>query len=190
MTKKEIKEILILHKLWLNNSPQGQRANLCDADLRGANLCDADLRGANLCGANLRGADLRGANLRGADLRGANLCDADLRGADLRGADLRGANLRGANLCDADLRGADLCDADLDYSCLPLWCGGLNINIDDKIAVQILYHLVSNVISSVNTSVEIKTLLSSNEIIAAANQFHRAGECGLLDGRNNRVVGD
>ena len=139
MTKKEIKEILNLHKLWLNDNSQGQRANLRDADLRGANLRDADLHGADLSGANLRDADLRGANLHGADL---------------------------------------------DFSCYPLWCGGLNINIDDKIAVQILYHLVSNVISSVNTSAEIKTLLSSNEIIAAANRFHRAGECGLLNVHN------
>ena len=103
---EEIKEILKLHKLWLDNDPQGRRANL------------------------------------------------------------HGANLRGANL---------------DYSCLPLWCGGLDINIDDRIAVQILYHLVRNVIGSINTSPEIKTLLSSNEIIAAANQFHRVNECGLLD---------
>ena len=141
MTKKEIKEVLSLHKLWLNDSPQGQHA-----DLRGADLCDANLYGA------------------------------DLRSADLYGADLYGADLRSADLCDADLYGANL-----DYSCLPLWCGGLDINIDDRIAVQILYHLVRNVIGSINTSPEIKTLLSSNEIIAAANQFHRVNECGLLD---------
>lgn len=108
---EEIKEILKLHKLWLDNDPQGRRADLCGADLRGA----------------------------------------------------------------------DLCAANLDYSCLPLWCGGFDINIDDRIAVQILYHLVRNVIGSINTSPEIKTLLSSNEIIAAANQFHRVNECGLLD---------
>ena len=58
----------------------------------------ADLGDANLRGANLGGADLRGANLGGADLRGANLGDADLRDADLRGANLGGANLRDANL--------------------------------------------------------------------------------------------
>ena len=68
-----LKEILDNHKLWLQNSTQGQKANLCSADLRGA-----DLRGADLCGVNLRGA-----NLCGADLRGANLCSADLCGADL-----------------------------------------------------------------------------------------------------------
>ena len=158
---KEIKEILKLHKLWLDNDPQGRRADLHGADLHGA-----DLHGANLRGANLRDANLRGANLRDANLRGANLRDADLRSADLYGADLHGADLHGA---------------DLDYSCLPLWCGGLDINIDDRIAVQILYHLVRNVIGSINTSPEIKTLLSSNEIIAAANQFHRVNERGLLD---------
>jgi len=89
------------------------RANLRDADLRGANL-----RGANLCGANLRGANLRGANLCGANLRGANLCGANLRDAalcdaNLRDAALYDANLRGADLCDANLCDANLCDADL-----------------------------------------------------------------------------
>jgi hypothetical protein len=65
-----------------------------------ANLYEADLRGADLREANLYEADLRGANLRGADLGGANL-----RGANLYEANLRGANLRGANLFEADLGG-------------------------------------------------------------------------------------
>ena len=86
-------------------------ANLCYANLREADLRDADLRGANLCYANLRDADLRDADLRGANLGEADLRDADLREADLRdanlgGADLRGAGLRGANLRDANLRDA------------------------------------------------------------------------------------
>ncbi|CAI0820615.1 pentapeptide repeat-containing protein [Serratia entomophila] len=109
MNTTELKEILSLHKVWVTSLREsGSRANLCDANLRGANLCDADLcdanlRGANLCDADLRDANLRGANLRDASLRGANLCDANLRDANLCGADLRGANLRGANLRDANL---------------------------------------------------------------------------------------
>ncbi|MBX9488802.1 pentapeptide repeat-containing protein [Yersinia enterocolitica] len=106
MNLTDLNKILAEHKIWVESYREnGSRANLCDADLRGANL-----RGANLCDADLRGADLCGANLCDADLRGADLCGADLCGADLCGADLRGANLRGANLCDADLRGADLPD--------------------------------------------------------------------------------
>ena len=53
MTKAEIKEVLRLHRLWLQDEPSGVRA---------------DLRGADLSGADLRSADLRGADLRGADL--------------------------------------------------------------------------------------------------------------------------
>ena len=56
------------------------KANLCEADLRGANL-----RGANLREANLYEADLRGADLCEANLYGANLCEADLRGARFYG---------------------------------------------------------------------------------------------------------
>ncbi|EDW0698188.1 pentapeptide repeat-containing protein [Salmonella enterica subsp. enterica] len=89
MNSADLSKILEEHKVWITSIREsGSRADLCDANLRGADLCDADLcdadlRGANLCGANLRGANLCGANLCGANLRGANLLGADLRGADL-----------------------------------------------------------------------------------------------------------
>lgn len=138
MERNKLKEILELHKKWLNGAADGKRASLWGADLlgaglKGANLQEANLyradlyltylQGADLHGANLRdadiyradlhGANLHGANLWGADLRGAYLRDADLRGADLRfadlqGADLQGADLQGANLKDANLQGANL----------------------------------------------------------------------------------
>lgn len=56
MTKEELKNVLDLHRKWLNNEDDGVRANL---------------QGANLLGADLLGADLREANLQGADLWGA-----------------------------------------------------------------------------------------------------------------------
>ena len=90
-TNDELQTILDLHEKWIDNSEEGECADLFGANLRGANLFGANLRGANLRDANLFGADLRGADLFGADLFGANL-----RGANLFGANLRGANLRGA----------------------------------------------------------------------------------------------
>lgn len=156
MTKEELDKVLELHKKWLDGDKAGKRAVLL---------------GANLLGANLRGADLRGADLLGADLRGANL-----RGADLIYANLRGANLNGADLLDADLRGANI-----DYSAFPLWCGGLDVHIDDRIAIQLLYHLVRNVLYSKNTSEELKSLLSQKEIVKVANQFHRVDWCGRIE---------
>ena len=119
-------------------------------------------------------ADLRGANLRDADLRYAGLRYADLRYANLRGANLRGADLRGA-----DLRGADLRDADLDFSCFPLWCGGLDIHLDDRQLIQIAYHLVRNGLHSKNASEETKKELA--KLIDFANRFHRVNECGEVD---------
>ena len=113
---------------------------------------------------------------RRASLDGAYLVGATLRGADLRGAYLVSANLRGADLRDADLRGANI-----DFSVWPLWCGGLDVHIDDRIAIQLLYHLVRNVLYSKNTSEELKNLLSQKEIVKVANQFHRVDECGRIE---------
>ena len=118
--------------------------------------------------ANLCDADLSGADLRGADLRGADLSDTDLRGANLRGADLCGAILN-----DADLRGANL-----DYSCLPLWCGSLSANFDDRQIIQFVYHIVKSGLNSTNTSDEIKSELA--KLIDLANKFHKVDECGKI----------
>ena len=164
--KKWLDKVLKSHKKWLDGDCGGKRADLRGADLSGADLYGADLRGADLRGANLRGANLIYANLRGANLRDANLIYANLRGADLRGANLRGADLRGANI---------------DFCVWPLCCGGLCVHIDDRITIQLLYHLVRNVLYSKNTSEELKSLLSQKEIVKVANHFHRINECGRIE---------
>ena len=105
---------------------------------------------------------------------------ADLRGADLRGADLRGADLSYADLSYADLKDADLRGANIDFSCFTLWCGGLDVNIDDTQAIQLMYHLIRNVQYSKNVSDEIKCLLCDRDIVALANRFHRVKECGEI----------
>ena len=107
------------------------------------------------------------ANLRGADLRGA-----DLRGANLSDANLRGANLRGANLSDANLS-----DANLDFSCWPLWCGGLAVKVCKRIAVQLAYHFCKLDCD------DPEYIAARNAILDFANQFHRVGECGKLEKR-------
>ena len=53
-------------------------------------------------------------------------------------ADLQGADLQEANLQRADLQGANLFN-----TCLPLWCGGLNIKLDRLQMAQLAYHFCS-----------------------------------------------
>ena len=82
--------------------------------------------------------------------------DPDGERADLRRADLRGA----------DLRGADLSCADLDYSCLPLWCGSLSAQFDDRQITQLVYHVVKSGLGSKNTGEEVK-----NELIQLSDKI-------------------
>ena len=152
MEQAKLNKILENHKLWLKTGGQeGERADLSSVDLRYANL---------------RSADLRYADLSYANLRYANLSSADLSYADLS---------------YADLRYADLSYADLDYSTFPLWCGGLDVHIDDKQATQLLYHLVRNVKYSKNTSKAIKKICRIKSLVKQANQFHRVDECGEIE---------
>ena len=106
---------------------------------------------------------------------------ANLRYANLSYANLRSANLRYADLRYANLSYADLRYADLDYSAFPLWCGGLDVHIDDKQATQLLYHLVRNVQYSKNTSAKMKKLCKLKSIVKKANEFHRVKECGKIE---------
>ena len=150
MKQEELQEILDAHKKWINGEDGG-----AGADLRRADLRRADLRRADLFGANLRDANLFGANLR----------DANLSGADLSGADLRRANLSGA----------DLSGADLDFSCWPLWCGGLAVKVCKRIAVQLAYHFCKLDCD------DPEYIAARNAILDFANQFHRVGERGKLE---------
>ena len=170
MKQEELNEVLRLHKLWLRGDESGKRADLQDAELRGADLRDTDLQDADLQRADLRGADLRRANLQLADLQNADLQDADLQDADLQRADLRDTDLWDADLRDTDLRGADV-----DYSCWPLWCGSLGVQVDRRIAAQLAYHFCSLDCEDPDY------IAARNSIIAFANTFHRVNECGRLE---------
>ena len=87
--------------------------------------------------------------------------------------DLRGANLRGANLRETTLKWANL-----DYASYPLCCNGLCIHVDDRIGIQLLYHAISNILFSHNTSDNLKEQVSV--LVDTANKFHRIDECGEL----------
>ena len=118
---RSLKEVLELHKKWLEGKKDGEKADLSDEDLSDVDLSNlnlryAILRGINLTDANLIDANLRGVNLRYAILRGTNLIAADLRAADLRGAYLIGVKLTGANLTGSNLKGADLIDVEYDHT--------------------------------------------------------------------------
>ena len=148
-------EVFAKHQAWLDDKPEGKRADLAgsylkwailrhvnlrrailrEADLRYAELISANLSEANLRDANLSEAFLGRANLWGADLRGANMNSASLTLADLQNADLTGANLQNVNMVDADLSGADFRGADLrdvvfDFAALD-GCKGIEVLLMD-----------------------------------------------------------
>ena len=175
MKQEELNKILLQHKAWLNGEEGGKHANLQGADLYGAILRQAILEDSDLRGAILRGADLRDSDLRGADLRDAGLQQAELQDAILLGADLRRSDLWRADFRHADMRGADL-----DYASWPLWCGSLKAYVDDRIAIQLLYHTLSVVQHSPYVSEDVKKALLSAENVRIANRFHRVGECGKI----------
>lgn len=65
--------------------------------------------------------------------------------------------------------------ADIDFACWPLWCGGLHVKIDKRIACQLAYHFCAQECD------DPEYIEARNAILNFANQFHRAEECGILE---------
>ena len=72
---------------------------------------------------------------------------------------------------------ANLTGADLDYSCLPLCCGSLTAQMDDRLVIQLLYHTLSIVQNSKNVSEELKISLLTETNLEIANRFYRVEDC-------------
>ena len=118
---RSLKEVLELHKKWLENEESGEGVNLSYEDLSDVDLSNLNLRyiyleGADLSDANLTGADLKGANLKYANLTDANLAYAKLSYAKLIHANLKNSYLRDIDLKYANLTNANLIDANLTYT--------------------------------------------------------------------------
>jgi uncharacterized protein YjbI with pentapeptide repeats len=114
---KEALEILVEHKVPLNNMIVGIRNDLTGAQFNGMNAPGAKIYTPKLSGVQLQSAQLQGVTLsRDSDLSRANLRDADLSGANLHSSNLQNSDLEGSDLSlailsDADLTGANLTNA-------------------------------------------------------------------------------
>jgi len=184
LTDLEIKKRLFAHKVYiLSNGKHGIKLNMEKCDLSGSDLSDSNLSYSNLSYSNLRDSDLSysylsGSNLRDSDLSYSYLSGSDLRGSDLSYSNLRGSNLSYSNLSGSNLSGSNLSGSNLDYSCWGLSCKTLNVKIDKKIAVQLLYHTM-RAMQSVDDK-ECKEFLRNKSNMKLVNQFHRVEECGEI----------
>jgi uncharacterized protein YjbI with pentapeptide repeats len=140
-----VSKVRIVHETWLKDSknPEGQKANLCGANLSYGKLQKADLKFAvfqmaMLAGANFTSAKLNKAQLQGANLSGANFSNAQLTGANLENTMLHFAifrktkfgketSLRNAMLFKAKFKEVDLTEVEgltqsqINMACLDLY---------------------------------------------------------------------
>ena len=180
MKPEELNEILKRHQAWLIGEEGGERADFQGESLPNTDLRHADLQHAILFETELQQAILEKAILYKTDLRFAVLLKSDLRKAFLRETNLRYANLEHADLHGANLYRADMRGTDIDYASWPMWRGSLEAYVDDRIAIQLLYHTLSVVQHSPYVSEDVKEKLLTPEIVSLANRFHRALECGEI----------
>lgn len=80
------------------------------------------------------------------------------------------------------MQGANMQGANIDYASWPLWRGSLEAHIDDRIVIQLLYHVLSPAYYSPYVSEELKRALLTPKLVAIANRFHRVvmGDCDRL----------
>ena len=83
ISDEQLKEVLRLHRLWLEYNPTGVRADLSDTDLSYRDLSGIDLTSAILERADLTQANLTGTNLEYAFLDKANFTKSNLSKVNL-----------------------------------------------------------------------------------------------------------
>lgn len=91
---------------------------------------------------------------------------ANLSWADLSNTNLSWANLSWADLAWANLYRVNLAWANLDFSCLPLFCGGLGAKVDERLARQFCYHALHYALSVDAPGI-------TPELLSWVNEFHR-----------------
>lgn len=181
MKPEELNKIMERHRMWLIGEEGGERADFQGESLPNTDFRHADLQHAILFETDLQQSILEKAILYKTDLRFSVLSRVDLRKAFLRETILRYSNLDHADLHGANLYRADMRGANIDYASWPLWRGSLEAHVDDRIAIQLLYHTLSVVQHSPYVSEDVKEKLLTQEIVSLANRFHRVREYGKIE---------
>jgi len=161
------------------------KVHLSDATLKNCSLYEAKMSHAIAKHVHFNNSLIQFAILEHSDFGysifiNTNLEYSTLRHSKLYYCNLRDANLKSTNVSHVIFRGANFKNTNMDLSQINLTCSDFDIHIDDKLAIQQLFHLLKKVEYSKHVSDEIKDLLMTPQIIMLANRFHKANECGTL----------
>ena len=116
ISKKEIKEALVLHKAWLEGKKSGKQADFSNVDIGNYDFSHKNLNKAIFCGANLKEsnfykASLFETNFFNAQLCKVNFCAVDISKTNFSNAEMFMVNMQYANIASADFTNANLTDA-------------------------------------------------------------------------------
>lgn len=93
ITSEKIKEMIQLHKLWMDGDNNGMCADFSDYELKYVDFSNLDLSGAKFNNANLYGA-----NFKHSYLYNTEFCNANLKEANLCGAHIGYTNMDGIKI--------------------------------------------------------------------------------------------
>jgi hypothetical protein len=83
--------------------------------------------------------------------------------------------------------GVDYDNINTGHSNFFLGCNSFNIEMNDKLIAQLLYHTVRGALDSPKVSQKIKNILLSKDIIALANKFFMVGKCDNVKKMVNKI---
>jgi len=129
MEPKQLREMLKLHIAWLNNDPNGKRAEFHHINLNHINLDYADLRMASFYNVSLLGCSMKHARLKQARFVHVNMASANLHYADLEHTtinqtdfshtEMSCANLQAATVEESTFFSTYMGSANLQFASLP-----------------------------------------------------------------------
>lgn len=193
MEQEQFDKIIRKHKKWLDSGrKKGKRAIFSGENLAGRSFVGMDLSYATFDSVDLTGCDFSDTNLLHVDFDNAIVSDVDFTRAKLHCArfvgtialrtnfrqvecdhtTFEGANLTGANFCSASMKHVNLSEAvvygtNIDFSSWPMWCGGVSVKIDRRLAAQFAYHFCSMICE------DEEFIAARKALLPLARRFHR-----------------
>lgn len=172
LSQAQVDVMLEKHERWVNGAAGGEEASFNSMDISNISLRSSDLSGVDFRNCVGRYTDFSDCHLYTSNFEGSKLDHANFAYADLELVGFKNVDLRYVNLSNAKLHYVDFTNANIDYASWPLWCGSLSADIDDKIAAQLLYHVLATIDHSDKVSDELKEKVLTAQNKEIANRFH------------------
>jgi len=178
-----LSECKLTHCIFINCN--FHECKFINSNISSSNFYRADMSFASGVNSNFNDSIMRNVKIEHCDFTYSTFFNVKFEYSSFKGSKIKYCNFKntsfmGANTAFTNFWGSTFENSNLDGCQYNLDCNDFNINLDDKLIIQRLFHVLKIVQYSELVSNDLKEALLTPKLIEIANQFHRKEECCVL----------